>query len=69
MNTKTIDICELANNLSNNQMCELINHFGNRIHLFHGVRNMQCIFSEFSHATMNGSIIQINSNELEKETT
>jgi len=67
MNTKTIDICELANNLSNIQICDLLNHVGNRIHLFYGMRNMNCITSEFSHATMNGSIIQINSNAVDEE--
>lgn len=60
MNTDEIDIGELANNLSNNQICELLNRVGNRIDIYYGLYNMCCLSSEFSTAHMNGSIIQIN---------
>jgi hypothetical protein len=60
MNTETIDIGELANNLSNNQICELLNRVGNRLDIYYGLHNMCCLSSEFSHATMNGPSIQIN---------
>ena len=61
MSHKAIDVCELANNLSNNQIRDLLNHVGNRIHIFnYGQRNPCSGLFEFSHATMNGSVIQIN---------
>ena len=61
MKTKTIDICELANNLNNIQICDLLNHVGNRIHIFdYGQRNTGGGLFGFSHATINGSVIQIN---------
>ncbi len=60
MNTETLDIGELANNLSNNQICELLNRVGSRIDIYYGLHNMCCLSSEFSTASMNGSIIQIN---------
>ena len=60
MNTEKIDIGELANNLSNNQICELLNRVGSRLDIFYGLHNMCCLSSEFSSACMNGPSIQIN---------
>ena len=42
MNTETIDIGELANNLSNNQICELLNRVGSRLDIYYGLHNMCC---------------------------
>ena len=56
--TDTCDVCELANNLSNNQIRDLLNHVGNRIHIFDYGQGGGLF--EFSHATTNGSLIQIN---------
>ena len=60
MNTDEIDIGELANNLSNNQICELLNRVGRRLDIYYGLHNMCCLSSEFSFASMNGPSIQIN---------
>jgi hypothetical protein len=60
MNTETIDMVELANNLSTAQICNLLNHVGNRLNIYYGLHNMCCLTSEFSHAAINGPVIQIN---------
>ena len=60
MNTETIDMGELANNLSNNQICDLLERVGNRINIFYGLHNMCCLSSDFANASMNGPVIQIN---------
>ena len=60
MNTDEIDIGELANNLSNAQICNLLNRIGNRLEIYYGLHNMCCLSSEFRHAAINGPVIQIN---------
>lgn len=55
-----VNITELANSLSNTQICDLLNCVGSRIDVFYGLHNMCCLSSEFSSACMNGPSIQIN---------
>ena len=51
---------ELANTLSNKDVCHLLNALGDRIHIYFGSLNNYMLDSEFEHACLNGCSIQIN---------
>ena len=60
---KTVDfeaLVDLANNLTNEEACQLINIFSNRCDVYIGLLGNCCISSGISWAGMNGATIQIN---------
>ena len=57
MSDKLINI---ANDLTNKEICELINIISPRVDVFVGLLNNHCISSEINWANLNGTIIQIN---------
>jgi hypothetical protein len=53
-------ILDIANDLSNEDICELINLVGDRLDVFFGCLNGHQLSSGVAWATMNGTLIQIN---------
>ena len=51
---------KLANSLSNDDLCRLLNILGDRLHIQLGVLGRFCIETEFYTAFLNGSRIQVN---------
>ena len=60
-------ITELADGLSNNDICELLNRIGDRINIYYGSANKNCLTSNFLSACVNGSVVQINCETTEYE--
>ncbi len=54
------EIIELANTLSNEDLCTLINAVAPRLDIYVGLMGRVCISSEVEHACMNGMTVQIN---------
>ena len=57
MSEKLIDI---ANGLTNKEICDLINIISPRLDVYVGLLNNHCISSEINWANLNGTMIQIN---------
>ena len=57
MNDKLINI---ANDLTNKEICDLINIIAPRVDVYVGLLNNHCISSEINWANLNGTMIQIN---------
>ena len=57
MSNKLIDI---ANDLTNKEICDLINIISPRLDVYVGLLNDHCISSEINWANLNGTMIQIN---------
>ena len=57
MSEKLIDI---ANGLTNKEICDLINIISPRLDVYVGSLNNHCISSEINWANLNGTMIQIN---------
>ena len=57
MSDKLINI---ANDLTNKEICDLINIISPRVDVFVGLLNNHCISSEINWANLNGTMIQIN---------
>jgi hypothetical protein len=55
------EIIELANTLSNEDLCTLINAVAPRLDIFVGSMGNVCISTEVENACMNGMTVQINS--------
>ena len=53
-------LLDIANDLSNEDICELINLVGDRLDVFFGCLNGRQLGSGVAFATMNGTVIQIN---------
>ncbi len=54
------DLVELANNLSNQNICDLIDMLAPRIDVYIGISSGVCITSSISHSVLNGTLVQIN---------
>jgi|TARA_R100000455_G_C6231658_1_gene93083 hypothetical protein len=50
----------IANDLTNEDICELINMVAPRLDVYFGILNNHCFASEVSFACMNGCVVQIN---------
>jgi len=57
MSEKLIDI---ANGLTNKEICDLINIISPRLYVYVGLLNNHCISSEINRANLNGTMIQVN---------
>lgn len=55
-----LEIIDLANTLSNEDLCTLINAVASRLDIYVGSLGRVCISSEVEHACMNGMTVQIN---------
>ena len=53
-------LLEVANDLTNDNICDLINMVAPRLDVYFGLLNMRCLSSGISFASMNGTIIQVN---------
>ena len=53
-------IMAIANDLTNEDICDLINMVAPRLDVYFGLLNMRCLSSGVSFASMNGTIIQVN---------
>jgi|TARA_R110000823_G_scaffold88538_1_gene196860 hypothetical protein len=53
-------LLEVANDLTNDNICDLINMVAPRLDVYFGLLNMRCLSSGVSFASMNGTIIQVN---------
>jgi hypothetical protein len=60
MPTSDKELIEIANNLSNNDLCKLLNLTNNRIFVFIGSYKNHCITINDIECNTNGSLIQIN---------
>lgn len=60
-------LVEIANNLSNENICDLINIIAPRLDVFFGKLNRHCLSSGVDFACMNGATIQINCESAELE--
>ena len=56
------ELIDLANNLSNVDICFLLNFFARdkKMRLFVGVLDNSCVLTELSHVTLNGTDFQLN---------
>jgi len=54
------ELLDIANDLSNENICDLINMVAPRLDVYFGLLNMRCLSSGVSFASMNGTIIQVN---------
>ena len=54
------EIIDLANTLSNEDLCTLINAVASRLDIYVGSLGRVCISTEVEHACMNGMTVQIN---------
>ena len=56
------ELFDLANNLSNVDICFLLNFFAGdkKMRLFVGVLDNSCVLTELSHVTPNGTEFQLN---------
>ncbi len=56
------ELIDLANNLSNVDICFLLNVFAGdkKMRLFVGVLDNSCVLTELSHVTLNGTDLQLN---------
>jgi len=54
------EIITLANTLSNEDLCTLINAVASRLNIYVGSMGRVCISSEVEHACLNGMTVQIN---------
>jgi len=54
------EIIDLANTLSNEDLCTLINAVAPRLDIYVGALARVCISTEVEHACMNGMTVQIN---------
>jgi hypothetical protein len=56
------ELIDLANNLSNVDICFLLNLFAGdkKMRLFVGVLDNSCVLTELSHVTLNGMDLQLN---------
>ena len=50
----------IANDLTNEDICELINMVAPRLDVYFGILNNHCFASEVSFACINGGVVQIN---------
>jgi|TARA_R110002124_G_scaffold135551_1_gene298456 hypothetical protein len=53
-------LLEVANDLTNDNICDLINMVAPRLDVYFGLLNMRCLSSGVSFASMNGTIVQVN---------
>tara|TARA_R110000851_G_scaffold30396_1_gene82932 strand:+ start:438 stop:845 length:408 start_codon:yes stop_codon:yes gene_type:complete len=53
-------LLEVANDLTNDNICDLINMVAPRLDVYFGLLNMRCLSSGISFASMNGTIVQVN---------
>jgi len=53
-------LLEVANDLTNDNICDLINMVAPRLDVFFGSLNRHCLSSGVAFASMNGTIIQVN---------
>ena len=60
-------LLEIANNLSNENICDLINIIAPRLDVFFGKLNRHSLSSGVDFACMNGATIQINCESAELE--
>ena len=54
------EIFKLANKLSNEDFCALMNIFGDKIEIYLGSLGKRLVSADFGSAGMNGPIIQVN---------
>ena len=55
------ELIDLANNLSNVDICFLLNALSNKqIDIFLGMLGNTCVSTELSHVTLNGTDLQLN---------
>ena len=53
-------LINIANDLTNKEICDLINIIAPRVEVYVGLLNNHCISSEINWANLNGTMIQIN---------
>jgi len=53
-------LLEVVNDLTNDNICDLINMVAPRLDVYFGLLNMRCLSSGISFASMNGTIVQVN---------
>jgi hypothetical protein len=54
------ELLDVANKLSNDDICDLINMVAPRLNVFFGSLNRHCLSSGVTFAAMNGTVIQVN---------
>ena len=60
MKKKHRKILDIANSLSNNEICDLLNCLSDRIDIYFGSFNKHCLGSQADFACLNGPVIQLN---------
>jgi len=60
MTSRKEEMFDLANDLSNEDLCFLINCMSNRFEVYFGSLAMCALSSEVMDASMNGTVVQIN---------
>jgi len=53
-------LLEVVNDLTNDNICDVINMVAPRLDVYFGLLNMRCLSSGISFASMNGTIVQVN---------
>lgn len=54
------ELFDMANDLSNEDLCFLINCMSNRLEVYFGSLAMCCLSSDVMGASINGTVVQIN---------
>lgn len=60
MSMTNTEICKLANELSNDDFCALMNIFGDRMEIYIGKLGNRCVTADIDSVMMNGCGIQVN---------
>jgi|TARA_R100000482_G_C5082827_1_gene126961 hypothetical protein len=64
---KTEELLDIANSLSNDDLCTLINMVSDRLFVFYGVHDNMQQMSDVTFACMNGASVQINTESAQQE--
>jgi hypothetical protein len=64
---KTEDLLEIANSLSNDDLCHLINMVSDRLFVFYGVHDKMQQSSNVTFACLNGACVQINTESSDQD--
>ena len=64
---KTEDLLEIANSLSNDDLCHLLNMVSDRLFVFYGVHDKMQQSSNVTFACLNGACVQINTESADQD--
>lgn len=64
---KTRELLNIANSLSNDDLCTLLNMVSDRLFVFYGVHDNMQQTSDVAFACLNGASVQINTESADQE--